>query len=658
MSLEDIFASENWHALRLEEAKAKLEQLLYVRLGIFPLNPGDRPQTDGKQIMLEKVKSDFEDDKDELHNNRNMSLYMADLLHEILHIREGSFLVDARPYMETFKNQGLAHTIMNVEDDGRIEYNAREYLHSDEIELIEESNKYYSTKRPFPKELGERFMEIYSCLKIAKGMPSIFRPGCKKEEDETLATLITDADLNAKGILTVDDLLKNVVAIGDRSYGKPIEAVWADVPYIYELLIKAFPNIEKNFPTANSMFAPTNVPMMEPPKGNGKGEKKEGEEGQGAGAGEKKEGEKEGQGAGAGEKKEGEKEGQGAGQGDQKTQTAYLGFRGDAHDYSQGKDIGSKLAAIAGEQPPVNGDKQDGGKSGSVGPGEGKVKESGLVQIVTYDPKTLRPTILMNLKMEEYRRTNFAFEGSLMMYKELIAQIKEHFAMQKPNEVQRVMFTEEPYELNMEAVLEVLSDPGLRGKARIYDSFRVNARDSLTAILLDISGSTGGELKSGKRVIDVEKAAAGILHAALTDEEVGDRVPLYAFSTSSITNLYRLPDIATLGALEPEHANADGVAIRGVISDILPMPAKEKKLIVISDGKPSAYGYGNEQGIIDTAMAFKEAEDQGIMTVYFNIDNAPAEYFARLTRHCTYARSIPDIMELPFAVGDFVMRYG
>jgi len=108
--------------------------------------------------------------------------------------------------------------------------------------------------------------------------------------------------------------------------------------------------------------------------------------------------------------------------------------------------------------------------------------------------------------------------------------------------------------------------------------------------------------------------------------------------------------------LEPEHANADGVAIRGTIAELKKQAAREKTLIVISDGRPVGTGSGADP-VIDTAMAFMEAENQGIRTVYFNIDDNPSEYFDVLTNTTTFAQSLRDLEQLPGIIGDFVVQY-
>ncbi len=270
MTISDIFRADNFFSLSMEEARPTLERFLYTYLGIFPLAKAERPQTDGKRIFLTARKNDFTDDKKELHNNRNMTLYLSDLLHELLHIREGSFLVDARPYLETYQNGGLAHALYNGTDDARIEHNGKKYIKWQDYEMLEVSNIYYAKKRAFPNNLSEQVLEMYESMMIGKSLPADFQPALKEAQEAALTAAIENEELQQQGIRTAADVLKKMVEIGSKAYGEPVEAVWLAVPQLYGLITKAFPTIEQTFPTKNSAFAP----ILAPQAGKGKGSRK------------------------------------------------------------------------------------------------------------------------------------------------------------------------------------------------------------------------------------------------------------------------------------------------------------------------------------------------------------------------------------------------
>lgn len=608
MNLEDIFRADNFYALSFEEALPELRKFMYHYLGIFPLRKGERPQTNGKCIILEGRKVDFKDDKAEPENNRNLSLYLSDLLHEVLHIREGSFLVDAKPFLDSFENRALAHTIFNIVEDGRIEFNAQDYLKPDDTDLLKKSNEYYASKKSFQGDIGEQVMCLFASKVIVKGNLSQFNPKILAEENAIVQAAVENKELNAEGIYSVDDLLQKMEKLADEVYGGTVKETWKSVPQIYELLVKAFPKIEKDFPQEDSCFGSVSAPIL---TSENRGD----------------------------------------------TQQVYMGFHGDAHDFSEGEKKGNTLQALIGkEEDAQEGNSKETPLSDILPSSDLKKTQPEIMQIITYDHLKKAYIHLHDLQIVSYERKNLQFLQELSAYDHLARIIIEYFEMLKPNSLQRIQFSETPDDLNMEAVIEVLADPSLMPQAKVCDSYIINQRDSLNGILIDISGSTGFRLKSGKRVIDVEKITAGIIYRALT--EIGDTVNAYAFSSDNKTKLYQLPGLESIGALEPEHANADGVAIRGVVSEMNKISAKDKTLYVISDGKPNDPDYYGEGAIIDTSMAFMEAENQGIRTVYFNIDNEASEYFATLVKNTTFAQSMGDVEKLPYVVSEFVLQNG
>ena len=100
-----------------------------------------------------------------------------------------------------------------------------------------------------------------------------------------------------------------------------------------------------------------------------------------------------------------------------------------------------------------------------------------LVQIITYDHLKQAYIHLEKLRLISYKDMDSSFLKELSKHEEIRRRIVEHFEMLKPNELQRIQYSEEPDELNMEAITEVLADPVLRAKSKVYDSFFINERD-------------------------------------------------------------------------------------------------------------------------------------------------------------------------------------
>jgi hypothetical protein len=638
-----IYSPDNWYMLSFSEALCELQRFILPYLGVVPLCKGKRPQTDGKRIILNSSISDFADPKDDLYENRNMTLYKSDALHEVLHWTEGSFTVDVRELLKKFPNPGLAHSIMNGTDDARIENNAISKIKPHDSRLIVVSNQYYARKRALPEDPGHRVMEMYDMMMIAKGLPSKFKPlnavtdddgkitiassrDVAQAEKETLELKIESEKLQRKGIKTGRDVLNKMLEMGFTTYNNPFGSVVSVLEPLYELLTEAFPQIEKTFPKKGSQFGTVSAPSA--------GNKSDSNSGDGSGEG----------------------EGQG--------QIAYTGFHGDVHDFSAGKDKGGNIEEIikaTGGAGIPKSKSPDGGNQSGVGGGSGVVtSNTGLVKIKTWDDLKKAYTNVQLLRKLAYAGRNEGFKQQLLAYAHIERQILEHFAQLRPNQMQIIRRTQDPDAINNEALVEMMADDSVIGDAEIFDSYRTNIRDTEWAILLDISGSTAKKLESGKRVIDLEKIAAGLMYKSLV--AIGDRVRMYAFSTDTWTaketSLYTLTGLANLGALEPESANADGVAIRGVALELNQSNAMTKNLIVLSDGRPVAGSGQAGDPVIDTSVAFMEAESLGIRTLYFNVDNQASDYFATLSANATYAQSFNSPDKLPSGVGQFVVNYG
>ena len=648
---------DNFYALYFDEALPEIQRCLYSYLGTVPLSASNGPSTDGKKIFLSSVIARFKDSKEKLSENRNMSLFLSDLIHEMLHIREGSFLIDSSSYLDSFDNKALAHAINNIIDDARIEHNGQAYLRIEDVELLEESNKYCSRSRSVPSSLFEQFFEIFSCSLITKRSIDELNPAYCEIKKSVLTKEIENEELISSGLKNLGDVLSEMISLSEKTYGRPVESVLAVLPKVYDIVKKAFPDIEKSFPEKNSPYSPAKS------RSGRTSDENDEEDTQTANAKKKK------------------------------SQSLFAGYRGDIHDFSHAQKSEIKdIEAIVQEfvkqealllikdsqnsedesdpgvlnskklnQEHLNPDTQSSLVLSSAYPGVGASNSNApvseqprYVQVVTYDDLKKAYIHLQALRILNYPSVNPNFIAELQKYDDIRRAITEHFELLKPNKLQRILISESPDELNIESVIDIISDCSLRGDLNIYDSFLINRRESLTAILLDISGSTGSSLRSNKTVLEVEKISAGLITRAL--QEIGDDVLLYAFSTGDITNLYKLSDLENLGALKPEYANADGVAIRGVISEIKQANVKDSTLIVISDGKPVG-SYSQGDPVVDTSMAFMEAESLGIRTVYFNVDNNAPSYFNILARHTTYARSIRKVEQLPGIISEFVMEH-
>ncbi len=180
---------------------------------------------------------------------------------------------------------------------------------------------------------------------------------------------------------------------------------------------------------------------------------------------------------------------------------------------------------------------------------------------------------------------------------------------------------------------------------RIYIAHRKVERSVAAAFLIDLSGSTGQQLPSGKTVLQIEKEALILLARAISI--LGDAFALYGFSGQGRGHV----DFYTMKAFEEKYnskidrricnlvagmQNRDGAAIRHAASKLISEPARTKTLILISDGKPLDEGYQDDYAFADVGRALHEAKACGIHTFCVTVDRAGGEYLERMYGRVAY----------------------
>lgn len=144
-------------------------------------------------------------------------------------------------------------------------------------------------------------------------------------------------------------------------------------------------------------------------------------------------------------------------------------------------------------------------------------------------------------------------------------------------------------------------------------------------ILIDESGSMGG-----RKIRDAQIAALA-LALALKDN---DHINLFVYGHTANTGghpltMYRYFDpmekgtqnINTMFSIHARANNADGYAIAHMGDVLAKGKAKQKVLIVASDGYPSAGGYSGTPGIQHTAAMVRKLENQGVFVVQIAMEN-------------------------------------
>jgi nitric oxide reductase NorD protein len=196
-----------------------------------------------------------------------------------------------------------------------------------------------------------------------------------------------------------------------------------------------------------------------------------------------------------------------------------------------------------------------------------------------------------------------------------------------------------PYgdELNLDTWIEYI---GHQNKSlhhqNFYTTFEKKTRDIATLILADVSLSTEGGITQELRIIDVIKDGLMVFSEAL--EKLRDRFAIYSFSSLQNKKVYftiiknfkeRYDELirGRIDAMQPFYYTRLGAAIRESAKILEKQSAKNKLLLIISDGKPNDEDrYDGRYGLEDTKKAIEEVKKKGIVPFCITIDQEAKAY--------------------------------
>ena len=231
--------------------------------------------------------------------------------------------------------------------------------------------------------------------------------------------------------------------------------------------------------------------------------------------------------------------------------------------------------------------------------------------------------------------------STLLTHQSAIKSLRRFFESLRPPAFRRVTGQTDGDDLDIDAVVRRAGEQlaGAEGGDRIYIRREKKERNVAVAVLVDVSGSTGRQVESGRRVIDIEKESLVLLCEAL--DAVGDLNGLYAYSGQGRANV----DFLTiknfdeplgsaiahrLGGLAPRQQNRDGAAIRHAVAKLRRCEVKTRILLLVSDGRPLDGDYKDEYSLEDTKAALKEAKRHGIEPFCVTIDGEADGYLRRM----------------------------
>jgi len=246
--------------------------------------------------------------------------------------------------------------------------------------------------------------------------------------------------------------------------------------------------------------------------------------------------------------------------------------------------------------------------------------------------------------------------------------------MLKPERFKRIPHLERGEEIDLNEAIEAAVDrrAGKSPSEKIYVERNRKDRDFSTLFLVDLSASTD-EKANGKgkkeftnppscdqKVIDIEKEALVVMAEAL--DELGDEYAIFGFSgygrkevdffsVKEFQEEYNEEVKGRIGGLKAQRSTRMGAAVRHAAAKLTGREQKVKNIILISDGYPQDFDYGEdrtskEYALQDTMRALDEAARENIHTFCITVDRAGHDYLRKMFPAYRYL-VIEETCELP-----------
>lgn len=304
--------------------------------------------------------------------------------------------------------------------------------------------------------------------------------------------------------------------------------------------------------------------------------------------------------------------------------------------------------------------------------------------------------------IEDYRRrwcTLYEFRNleqdvdfvpdTLVEHRALATKVRRQLNMLRPELLRKVKGVADGEELDLERAIEAVVDrkSGVSPSGNIYIQRQRKERDVAALFLIDMSASTDDLIEAeptvyvendddylhgfasvndeavkerGKTILDLEKESVVLMAEAL--EGLGDSYAVCGFSgygrdrvefyvCKDFDEPYNYQAKGNIGGIKPCRSTRMGPAIRHASKMLAATESRIKALIIISDGYPQDYDYGQDRnskdyGIKDTTRALTEASQQGVQSFCLTVDPSGHDYLREMCPDQQYM-VMQDITQLP-----------
>jgi nitric oxide reductase activation protein len=243
-------------------------------------------------------------------------------------------------------------------------------------------------------------------------------------------------------------------------------------------------------------------------------------------------------------------------------------------------------------------------------------------------------------------------------FRRRVGHVKKVFQRLRPDLVVKDKYLQHGDSIDIDSLVRFVTQRRARlsPRVRFWVKPRLNRRDVATALLLDVSGSTGREAGRAD-VIEVEKEAAHLLAAGLS--ELGDRFGLFGFTGNGreqcVFQVFKdfeesWDDAAEarLAAARPGSSTRIGVALRHAGRKLAELPVKTKLILLLTDGRPMDTDYDprTRYAHSDVHKACEENAALGVHTFCIAVEPEEPEELDLMFARRRYA-VLEDVENLP-----------